>query len=137
MPECVGIWIDHKRAIVVTIDGDDVATRTIESGVTGRFRLSGGSRSATPWGPQDVASESKMEERHKHQLQKYYERVIESVKAAQRIFIFGPGEAKVEFRKVIQGSKDLSARIAGVETADKMTERQIVAKVRKFFAQPG
>jgi hypothetical protein len=48
--------------------------------------------------------------------------------------IFGPGEAKGELTKRLERI-DLSGRIVSVETVDKMTERQIAAKVRRYFAK--
>jgi len=48
------------------------------------------------------------------------------------ILIFGPGEAKGELAKRIENA-GLSGRIAGIETVDKMTDRQIAAKVRTYL----
>lgn len=59
MKKSVGIWIDHEKAFLVFIVADKETTTCIESNVEGRVRLSGGSRSATTYGPQDVASERK------------------------------------------------------------------------------
>jgi len=131
----VGIWIDHEKAFVVSIENGEEKIICIQSGVEGHFRLSGGSRSATPYGPQEVASERKMDERRKHHLHRYYRKVIHAIGDADRIFVFGPGEAKTEFGKEIKKSKELSCRIAEIEPADKMTERQILAKVRDFFSR--
>jgi hypothetical protein len=64
----------------------------------------------------------------------YYEAVIASIRDAESILIFGPGEAKGELKKRLEKSK-LGGRIVGVETADKMTDRQIAAKVRQYFAE--
>ena len=52
---------------------------------------------------------------------------------ADKILIFGPGEAKIELEKELKKSKELSLKIVGVEPADKMTEKQIAAKVKKVF----
>ncbi|MCX6555193.1 MAG: hypothetical protein NTZ12_09310 [Candidatus Aminicenantes bacterium] len=48
--------------------------------------------------------------------------------------IFGPGEAKGELKKRLERD-GLGGRIAAVETVDKMTDRQIAAKVRKRFCR--
>ena len=48
--------------------------------------------------------------------------------------MFGPGEAKGELKKRLK-RKTLGRRIAGVETVDKMTDRQIAAKVRQRFTE--
>lgn len=134
MKEYVGIWIDHEKAFIVSTNKDKDAIACIKSNVEGHFRLSGGSRSSTPYGPQEVASERKIEERRKHHLRQYYHRIIQAISDAQGIFIFGPGEAKIELEKEIKKrSKELSSKIVRTETTDKMTERQIAAKVRNFF----
>lgn len=133
MSKLVGLWLDHEKAFLVSLDGDRVTTGRMESGVEGRVRCAGGSRSRTPWGPQDVVSESGMEERRKHQLRRYYQRVIAALEDARRILILGPGEAKVEFEKEMRKSTVLSAKIAAVEPADKLTEKQLVARVKEFF----
>jgi hypothetical protein len=136
MPEHVGIWIDHEKAFIVTIIDGQESVEIIKSDIEGKIRLSGGSRSRTIYGPQDVASEKKIEERRKHQLRRYYEKVISEVGDARKILLFGPGEVKISFEKEMKKSKNLSAKIVSVEPADKMTEKQIVAKVRKFFSPP-
>jgi hypothetical protein len=46
--------------------------------------------------------------------------------------LFGPGEAKGELEKHL-AAKGLGGRVVGFETVDKMTDRQIAAKVRQHF----
>jgi hypothetical protein len=139
----IGIWIDHRRAYIVSCNKSRLEFEqeeketviTIESGVEKHLRLSGGARTRnTPYGPQDIAVDSKIDDRRKHQLQDYYQDIIRRIQGAKKILIFGPGEAKRELEKEIKKSKALSQKISAVETTDKMTERQIAAKTRKFFA---
>jgi hypothetical protein len=66
-------------------------------------------------------------------LSNYYEEIVAATRGAESIFIFGPGEAKGELQKHFQ-KHNLSGQIAGFETADKMTKRQVSQKVREFFA---
>jgi hypothetical protein len=56
--------------------------------------------------------------------------VIAHLRDAESILIFGPGEEKGELQKRL-ASKGLSGRIVGIETVDKMTDRQIAARVRQ------
>jgi hypothetical protein len=65
-------------------------------------------------------------------LNTYYDAVIQAVHDVQSILIFGPGEAKGEFKKRLEKNK-FGGRIAAVEPADKMTDPQIAAKVRGYF----
>jgi len=77
--------------------------------------------------------DSKQEDRVKGQLRKYYQEIIKRISDADRILIFGPGEAKLELKKEIEKFKHLTGKIEKMETADKMTMRQITAKARTFF----
>lgn len=133
MKEYVGIWIDHKKAFIVSIVEDQVTISNIASNVDGHIRLSGGSRASTPYGPQEGPSEGRREERRRQKLRQYYKKIIRIISDAEETFIFGPGEAKTELTKEMKKSKDLSSRIVGTETTDKMTEPQIKARVKEFF----
>ena len=131
MKQSVGLWIDHRKAIVVTIKNDKEVMRVIESNVEPRVRL----RTASHYGPQEVVSESKRDERYGHHLDAYYSEVIQAIRDTDSILIFGPGEAKGELKKAIEESKDMGRHIVGVESADKMTQRQIAARVRDYFVK--
>ena len=133
MKRCVGLWIDHKNAIIVTLRSEKATTKIIKCDIERHVQPSGGGRSSTPYGPQDVVSESKWEGRYKHHFDRYYSDVIDFIRDADAIYIFGPASAKEELKKAIEKDKNLATRIVGVEPADKMTKNQIVAKVRKYF----
>ena len=133
MKKYVGIWVDHEKAFIVAIQGDTEKLTRIDSNVERHVRLAGGSRSGTIYGPQDVASEQRVDRKYDHDLRKYYQNVIRVINDAEQILIFGPGEAKKELEKEIKKSKKLALKIVGIERADKMTEGQIAAKVRKYF----
>jgi hypothetical protein len=54
------------------------------------------------------------------------------IRDADSIQIFGPGEVKGELEKRLE-SEGLKAHILAIEPVDKMTDRQIAAKVRERF----
>ena len=62
----------------------------------------------------------------------YYDEVVSCIREADSILILGPGEAKGELKKRLE-KDNLGGRIVGIETADKMTDPQIVAQVREHF----
>ena len=64
----------------------------------------------------------------------YYDAVIACVRGAEAILILGPGEAKAELKKRLE-IEGLGNRVVGIKTVDKMTDRQIAAKVRKRFLE--
>jgi len=131
----VGLWLDHEQVVIVTLTGKTVKTEKLMSGVERHTRLAGGSRAATVYAAQDVASESSHHRRFENQLAAYYRRLIGRLKDADELFVFGPAEAKIELKKALEIQKSFRGKIVAVEPADKMTERQIVAKVRQRFSR--
>lgn len=126
MKRQIGLWIDHRETIIVTLGEQGEETRRIESGMEKHVRFSGGSESG------DRSGEDQQDRRFTDHLNRYYDEVIAYLREAESILIFGPGEAKGELKARLE-SKKLGARIVEVETEDKMTERQIAAKVRQYF----
>lgn len=120
----VGIWIDHKRAVIVSASADRVSAKTLESDVGSHPRYSG---------PQDAGGEKKHEARHGQHLDKYYDEIITQLGEPEALLIFGPGEAKLELKERLSRSKPLTERIVEIETTDKLTDPQIVAKVKEHF----
>ncbi len=127
MKKQVGLWIDHRKAVIVTLTDAGEETREIHSNLEKHLRFAGGSHADGAQSAEDMRDRGFVNE-----LGEYYDGVIASIRDAEAIQIFGPGEAKGELRKRLE-SKALGGRIVGIETADKMTDRQIVAKVRGRF----
>ncbi|MDF0535506.1 hypothetical protein KDN34_13935 [Shewanella yunxiaonensis] len=134
MTNKAGLWIDHKQALIVFLANDDVSTQTIESNLDMHLRGVRGSRSATPYGPQDVIAEDKMERKYQQHLSHYYDEVCKAIQEVDSVFVMGPGEAKGEFKTYLQKKGQKSAAEVAMETADKMTAPQVVAKVKQHFS---
>ena len=132
----VGMWIDHRKAVIVVVTEKGEEINLIRSNVEKQLRPSGGLRSKTQYGPQQSQSDGMRESVLMGHLGIYYDKVISCIRDAGSILIFGPGEAKSELKKRI-AENQLRGDIVGVEAVDKMTVRQIAAKVRKCFLVPG
>jgi stalled ribosome rescue protein Dom34 len=126
MKKQVGLWIDHRQTFVVFTGDDGEETMRIKSGIAGHVRFSGGNRS------EEGSADDQRDMQYTSHLDKYYDEVISHIREADSILLLGPGEAKGELKKRLAG-KGLGGRIVGVETVDKMTDRQIAAKVRQHF----
>ena len=128
----VGLWIDHRKTVMVTMANEKEETREIRSNVVKNLSLSG----VVPANKENLSEMSTAEDvgdrRYENHLNEYYDGVVSLLRNADSILIFGPGEAKVELQKRLE-DQNLGERIAGVETADKMTNRQIAAKVRQHY----
>jgi hypothetical protein len=128
----VGLWIDHRKTVIVTIENEVEEVREIKSNMEKHVRFSSGTRSKAHNDSQGSTAEDMRDRQFKDHLGRYYERIISLIREADSIWIFGPGEAKVELEKRLRNER-LGERIIGVETADKMTDHQIAAKVRGCF----
>jgi hypothetical protein len=126
----VGLWIDHREAIIVVLTEKGEETKRIESSVEKQLRRSGRSPSDESFEPQLVPADDTRERDYMGHLANYYDEVIACIGDAETILIFGPGEAKGELKKRMERDK-IGIRIVTMETADKMTEPQIVAKVKQ------
>lgn len=128
----VGLWIDHRKAIVVGVTDKGEETRLIISKVERQLRRSGDSPLEGPHERQQVPADDSRQRKHTGQLNIYYDAVIACIRNAESILIFGPGEAKGELQKRLN-KDNLDRRIVGVETVDRMTDHQVAAKVRQQF----
>ena len=124
MKRKVGLWIDHKKAVIFSMSDEGAEIKRISSEMEKHIRFSGGA--------QEASEEDQRDKRFTGHLNNYYDKVISYIRNAESILIFGPGEAKSELKKRLENEK-LHDNIVGMETADKMTDNQIVAKVRQRF----
>jgi hypothetical protein len=121
----IGLWIDHRKAVIVIVSDEGEETKQITSNMEKRVRFSSGAS-------EDGSSEDVRDRQYGNQLNSYYDDVIACLRGAESIQIFGPGEAKGELETRLE-KEGLRGRIIEIETVDKMTDRQIAAKVRQHF----
>jgi len=130
----VGLCIDNRKAIVVTVTDKGDETRIVISTVEKQLRRSGDSPLKGRYERQHVVADDSQQRTFSGHLNTYYDAIVASIGGAESILVFGPGEAKGELKKRLQ-RKHLGGRVAVIETVDKMTDRQIAAKVRQHFAE--
>ena len=134
MKKTVGLWIDHRKAVLVISTDKGEEIKLIISKVEKQRRRSGGVYSTDSYESLKIPADDSQEREFTGHLNIYYDAVISCIRDAEAILIFGPGEAKGELKKRIVKNK-LGKRIVGIETIDKMTDRQIAAKVRRYFGR--
>jgi len=128
MKKQAGLWIDHREAVIVVLTDKDEKIIHLKSDAEKQIRFPGGSRKD---GLQKT--EAVRDNKHEHDLGKYFDDVVANIREAGLIQIFGPGEAKGELVKRLE-AEGLKERIVEVATMDKMTDHQIAAKVREHFS---
>jgi hypothetical protein len=120
----IGIWIDHRRAVIVVLKEKGEEVRTLDSGLKKRLRSTGGESSGVG------STENTADRQYENRLKVFYDEVMAVARLGSSIRIFGPGEAKLELKKHLE-SAGLAACIQGVESSDKLTDRQFAALVRQ------
>jgi stalled ribosome rescue protein Dom34 len=125
MNKKVGLWLDHKKAVIVSITNDGEERRIITSDMEHYVRYSSNV-------PGDGSAEDVRDRRFWNHLGEYYDKVITQIGDAKSIQIFGPGEAKYELKKHLEGQGMLE-NVVSVDDAGSLTNRQIAMKVRERF----
>ena len=120
----VGVWIDHRKAVIAILAGKTEQVLQVTSDMEKHVRYSGAA--------QEDSAEDQRDRRFTGHLNKYYDQVIGCIRDADSILLLGPGEAKIELEERL-GKEALRGRIVGIETVDKMTDRQVAARVRQRF----
>ena len=133
----LGIWLDHRDAYLVWADGDgetEVQHTSIES--SGRSTESGRTMSGRVGVYGGLPPHADPEEK-RHQLAKQlFEKICRAMRTAEDVYVFGPGQAKKELLKALSDHKEFNGRVRAPESAQKMSEQQMVARVREVFELP-
>jgi len=125
MDRNVGLWIDHNKAVIVSITNNVEERRIITSQMEHYIRYSNNV-------PGDGSTEDVRDRRFWNRLGEYYDKVIACIGDAKAIQIFGPGEAKHELKRHLESGGKLD-NIVSVDEAERLTDRQIAARVRERF----
>jgi hypothetical protein len=130
----LGLWIDHQKAVIVSMTETGEKIQEIRSEVETQPRRSGDSPLKGDYEALQVPADDSHQKFLTQNLNIYYDEVIDHLRDAKSIFIFGPSSAKNELKERLDGN-NLSAKVVGTETSDSMTTPQIAAKVRQFFVE--
>lgn len=128
-----GIWMDKKKAIIITIENEEEKIHEIPSNMDD-FNVKGGSGTRFKGGPQDVVQDSRYLEHEKNQFKRYFNNIIPLVESADQVVVFGPAQAGIKFVKYLsENKKQLSNKVLACEKTDHMTMNQLKAWVKQYF----
>lgn len=136
MKRQTGIWIDSSKAIIVSLNGKEESITEIDSTIENKSYPNREGNKGTFSGSHHSASETQLNNRKKEQINYFMDSIIDYIKRSDELYVFGPASAKTELKKRIQTEKIIAPdKLKGVDTSDKLTINQIVAKVRDFYDQ--
>lgn len=125
MNKRVGLWLDRKKAVIVSIANNTEAKRIITSDMEHYVLYS-------TTVPGDGSPENIRDRRFWNHLGEYYDNIIAYIHDATEIQIFGPEIAKYEIQKHLE-DEGLAGHIVSIEDAGKLTDVEIATKVQKRF----
>ena len=134
MTNKAGVWIDHRRAVVVLLSADGEHCHEILSNVEKHLERGGDRPMEGSYDARQVPPDDNRQRALTGELNGFFDAVIAALRNSEPLLLFGPGEAKGELLARLKRIKH-GAPVAVVETADKMTDPQIVAKVRAHFGE--
>ena len=126
-----GIWIDTSKAHIVHQSDGESNSITIRSEVDTREREPGKGNESGRFGDQHLEKDD--QNRLGDQKARFLQKVIAEIEKSESLVIFGPASMKTELKKAIEEMPQLAAIPVGIETADSMTDNQVVAWVREYF----
>ena len=136
MNKQIGIWIDTKKAKIVTLSGDQRNLKTIDSDIETRERYEGDSKQSGRFGDQYLDNEKAKAQKIKNQSKDFFKAIKQEITGCDSIVVFGPANMKHELEKEIKNDHLLSSKLKAVVAADSMTDNQTSAWVVDYYKMP-
>ena len=117
-PYHVVVWMDHKEAKILALDGNTHFARIENPSRDERLHHRAGSVGVG----------------HRHENAQYLRQVADAIASAHEIVVTGPALAKVEFVDwMTRHAPQTASRVLGVETLDHPTNGELMAFAKRFF----
>lgn len=127
-----GIWIDHAHATVIRSNKmAEMTLQTFHSEVEPHHK--GGHDDGEH---QTIVNQQRHDERRHNQMKAFSKEVIRALEGSDEIVVFGPGQAKHEFKNVLEDNKALFAKFKGLETTDVLSESELKDFMKTYFHLP-
>ena len=128
-----GIWLDSKIAIIVKLERDKVETSDIIAEIDNDvYHVNEGDKGSF-MGTTHMNAERKFEQIQNQQITNYFKQILEKLNDTDELFLFGPGQMHTFLAKHISQDKNKFFLLKGTEKSEKMTQNQVVEKVKEFF----
>lgn len=133
MKNRAGIWIDAKQAVVVFLEDQKSRIKKLQSTIDSRVRVPGEGKWFTRMGSQFFDFSYKKKAHRLRDRVAFFKEVQNEISGVDQLVLFGPAAKKNELKKYLLENGTEATIIRGVETADSMTDNQVVAWVIEYF----
>jgi len=155
MKKKVGVWIDTEKAVIISLNEVDHRANiqnslpgermskspkisnetclTIPSPIQTKLRLPGDTKEFARFGNQHYSTEIKNMHKLKNVKHQYFKNILQGIKDVDELVLFGPSLIKKEFVAQMSKYPQIHSRLLSVESADVMTDKQMVRWVENYF----
>ncbi|MEI8075807.1 MAG: hypothetical protein WCH78_13740 [Bacteroidota bacterium] len=120
----IGVWMDHSIARLIEFTIEPMQIRNIESTFTHEIRSESIEK-----------SEKHMHNKEQGEQLEYYHKILKGIINYDQVLLFGPTDAKNELRTILKADHAFDNITIEILQTDKMSENQLLAFVRKHFAE--
>lgn len=136
----IGLWMDQSHALFLGYANEKgVLLEELPSAIVSRSRIAGEGSNTTLLGPSPGPAsnnEKKKNNIHSNQLNAYFHQLEKKLMDKEELLLMGPGVTKIHFFHHLQGNKHFNKLKIEVVDADKMSEKQLLDKVKQKFSSP-
>ena len=133
----VGLWMDQSHALFLGYDKEEATLlEDLPSGIVSRSRIAGEGSDSTLLGPSPGPSSNNEKQKnniHSNQLNAYFHQLEKKLMDKEELLLMGPGVTKTNFFHNLRENKHFSKLKIEVIDADKMSVKQLLAKVKHKF----
>lgn len=129
-----GIWLDHSKAKLIVLYEGAVQITTVHSPYIRHIRIRGQKDDTSVY--QNLFGSTRENTKHhikQNELHSYYSDLEKRLADSDEILLFGPTHAKNELYNVLMKNKKMQNRPIMIKNSEYLTEKQMIAFVRKFF----
>ncbi|TVZ27568.1 hypothetical protein JM83_2617 [Gillisia sp. Hel_I_86] len=129
-----GIWIDRKKAIIITLENRGTKIEKVVSKVENTDSDFSGLKDFDKSGALEIVKDRKVLEIKKHAIKNYFKQIVSYLEDLDSIVIYGPADMPLIFNKELETNyPKLHKNVIDVLKADSMTENQIKAMVSNYY----
>ena len=131
MGKQVGVWLDSEKAYIISLFEDRHVMETIESEVESRVRYEGETKSYSGKGGSLVNPSKKKTKRRRHQMDSYILSVLDKLRTAEGIFIFGHDRNTFNCCLICRFCRPCFKRFAGIHKFSRFRLHRLIIFLRK------
>lgn len=127
-----GIWMDHRKAVTVILEGNHLDTFVTESHAQATIRMSVENHRLALFAHHDVVGGNLGNPKYPSEINHYFRQILDRIKTADELVLMGPGDVKKQFINFLIQQRS-SIRLKQCKFAGTMTDEEVVQDVCQSF----